>query len=63
MESFTRKLSSSNKFLNEKFIDRCIKNFKNKLHVPKVVELTAAKEELPEGNCYTLDDNRLKFEI
>ena len=30
----------------EKFIDRCIKYFLNKLHVPKVVELTAAKKEL-----------------
>ena len=28
----------------EKSIDRCIKNFLNKLHVPKVVELTAAKK-------------------
>ena len=30
----------------DKFIDRCIKNFLNKLYVPKVVELTAAKTEL-----------------
>ena len=30
----------------EKFIDRCIKNFINKLDVPKVVEDTAAKKEL-----------------
>ena len=30
----------------EKFIDRCIKIFLNKLHVPKIVELTAAKKEL-----------------
>ena len=30
----------------EKFIDRCIKNFLNKLHVPRVVELIAAKKEL-----------------
>ena len=30
----------------EKFIDRCIKKFLNKPHVPKVVELTAAKKEL-----------------
>ena len=30
----------------EKFIDRCIKNFINKLHVHKVVELTAARKEL-----------------
>ena len=30
----------------EKFIDRCIKNFLNKLHVPKLLELTAAKKEL-----------------
>ena len=29
----------------EKFIDRCIKIFLNKLHVPKIVELTAAKKE------------------
>ena len=27
----------------EKFIDRCIKSFLNKLHVPKVVELTAVR--------------------
>ena len=31
---------------SEKFIDRCIKNFLNKLHVPTVVELTAPKKEL-----------------
>ena len=30
----------------EKFIDRCIKNFINKLHVPKVVEFTADIKEL-----------------
>ena len=30
----------------EEFIDRCIKNFLNKLPVPKVVELTAARKEL-----------------
>ena len=30
----------------EKLIDRRIKNFLSKLHVPKVVELTAAKKEL-----------------
>ena len=30
----------------EKFIDRCIKKFLNKPHVPKVVERTAAKKEL-----------------
>ena len=30
----------------KKFVDRCIKNFLNKLHVPKVVELTAGKKEL-----------------
>ena len=30
----------------EEFIDRCIKHFLNKLHVPKVEELTAAKKEL-----------------
>ena len=30
----------------EKFIDRCIKNFLNKLCVSKVVELTAARKEL-----------------
>ena len=34
------------KFYPEKFMDKCIKNFLNKLHVPKVVKLTAAKEEL-----------------
>ena len=28
----------------EKVIDTCIKNFLNKLHVPKIVDLTAAKE-------------------
>ena len=27
-------------FYPEKFIDRCIKKFLNKLHVPKVVKLT-----------------------
>ena len=30
----------------EKFIDKCIKNLLNKLHVLKVVELTAVKKEL-----------------
>ena len=30
----------------EKFIDRCIKRFLNKRHVPKVIELTAAKKKL-----------------
>ena len=30
----------------EKFTDRCIKDFLNKLHVPKVIELTAARKEL-----------------
>ena len=30
----------------EEFIGRCIKHFLNKLHVPKVEELTAAKKEL-----------------
>ena len=30
----------------EKFIDRCIKRFLNKLYVSKVIELTAAKKEL-----------------
>ena len=34
------------KFYPEKFMDKCIKTFLNKLHVPKVVKLTAAKEEL-----------------
>ena len=28
----------------EKVIDTCIKKFLNKLHVPKIVDLTAAKE-------------------
>ena len=30
----------------EKFIDRCIKKFLNKLYLPKVVELTTTKKEL-----------------
>ena len=30
----------------EKCIDRCIENFVNKLHVAKVVKLTAARKEL-----------------
>ena len=30
----------------EKFKDRCIKNFLNKLHVPKVVEIPASREQL-----------------
>ena len=30
----------------EKFMDRCIKFFLNKLHVPKVVELTACRKGL-----------------
>ena len=30
----------------EKFMDRCIKNLLNKLHVPNVVELKAAKKGL-----------------
>ena len=51
MKSFTRKLSSSKKSLSEilthqNVIDRCIKIFLNKRHVPKVVELTVAKKEL-----------------
>ena len=33
-------------FQLEKCINRCIKNFLNKLHVPKIVELTAAREKL-----------------
>ena len=27
-------------------MDRCINNFLNKLHIPKVVEFTVAKKEL-----------------
>ena len=34
------------KFLPRKIYNRCIKIFLNKLHVPKVVELTAARKEL-----------------
>ena len=30
----------------ENFIDRCIKNFLNKLQIPQVVELTTAKRKL-----------------
>ena len=30
----------------EKFTDKCIRNVLNKFHVPKVVDLTAAKKEL-----------------
>ena len=30
----------------EKFTDRCIKKFLNKLYLPKVVELTTTKKEL-----------------
>ena len=33
-------------FYPENFIDRCIKNFLNKLQIPKVVELTTAKRKL-----------------
>ena len=44
-ENFHEELSSLKKSLSEtltqkKFIDRCIKKFLNKLHVPKVVKLT-----------------------
>ena len=34
------------KFYPVKFIDRCTKNFFNNFHIPKVVELTAAKKKL-----------------
>ena len=30
----------------EKITDRCIKNFLNQLHIPKVVEITATKKEV-----------------
>ena len=43
-----------------RFIDRCIKNLLNKLHVPKVIELTAVKKE---SMCHTFGNNHLKFEI
>ena len=43
MKSFMRKLPSSKE---KKIIDKCIKKFLSKLHVPKVVELTTARIEL-----------------
>ena len=46
----------------QKFIDRCIKNIFYEFHVPKVVELTAAKKELMLV-FHTLDNNHLKFAI
>ena len=45
MKSFTRKIFKRNSY-PEKFIDRCIKHFLNKPHVPKLVELSAARNEL-----------------
>ena len=42
-------------------MNRCIKEFLNKRHIPKVVELTAAGKELV--YCHSLDSSYLKFEI
>ena len=46
-----------NSYPEKRFIDRSIKNLLNKLHVPKIVELTAARYS------HTLGNNRLKFEM
>ena len=51
MKSFTKEIvkleeTFKQNFDPEKFIDRYNKNSLNKLHVPKVVEFTAAKKEL-----------------
>ena len=51
-----------NSFLPRK-IHRCIKRFLNKLHVPKVIDFTAAKKDCHTLYCHTLGNNRLKFKI